>query len=82
MTFGMALLIGLGGISRGPIFAVFMLYLLLALAAYGLTAWEAHRVANGAPLFVPSRPLMWVTVGLMLVSVVTLALTVATSTRG
>lgn len=82
MTFGMALLIGLGGISRGPIFAVFVVYLVLALSSYGLTAWEAHRVARGAPLFVPSRPLMWVTVGLMLISVVTLALTVATSTRG
>jgi ribosomal protein L40E len=82
MTFGMALLIGLGGVSRAPILAVFLLYLLLALAAYGLTAWEAYRVANGAPLFVPSRPLMWVTVGLMLISVVTLALTVATTSRG
>lgn len=82
MTFGMALLIGLGGVSRAPILAVFLLYLFLALAAYGLTAWEAYRVANGAPLFVPSRPLMWVTVGLMLISVVTLALTVATATGG
>jgi hypothetical protein len=81
MTFGMALLLGFGA-ARGPTFALFLLYLLLAIGTYSVTAWEAYRVAQGAPLFVPSRPLMWVTVVLMLVSVVALAITVAVSGSG
>jgi ribosomal protein L40E len=80
MTFGMALLIGLGGVRSGPIFALFLLYLVLALTVYGGSAYEAHRVAQGGALLVPSRPLMWATVGLMLLSVVSLAVAVATAT--
>jgi hypothetical protein len=82
MTFGMALLLGLGGAGGGLSFAVFVGYVLLAIGTYGLTAVEAYRVAQGASLFVPSRPLMWVTVGLMLVSVLALALTVAATSAG
>ena len=80
MTFGMALLIGLGGVRSGPIFVLFVLYLLLALFVYGGSAFEAHRVAQGGALLVPSRPLMWATVGLMLLSVISLAVAVGTST--
>jgi ribosomal protein L40E len=82
MTFGMALLIGLGGVQAGPIFLLFVVYLLLALIVYGGSAFEAHRVAQGGALLVPSRPLMWATVGLMLLSVIALAVAVATSTAG
>lgn len=80
MTFGMALLIGLGGVRSGPIFALFVMYLILALVVYGASAYEAHRVARGDGLLVPSRPLMWVTVGLMLLSVISLAVAVGTAT--
>jgi len=80
MTFGMALLIGLGGVRSGPIFALFLLYLVLALVVYGASAYEAHRVARGGALLIPSRPLMWATVGLMLLSVISLAVAVATAT--
>jgi hypothetical protein len=82
LTAGMALLLALGGAGRGVTFAIFMLYALLAIGTYGLTAWEAYRVAQGAPLFVPSRPLLWVAVGLMLVSVVAFAVTVAATNSG
>ena len=80
MTFGMALLIGVGGVRAGPIFVLFLLYLLLALGVYGGSAYEAYRVAQGGSLLVPSRPLMWATVALMLLSVIALAVAVATST--
>lgn len=80
MTFGMALLIGLGGVRSGPIFALFVLYLLLALGVYGGSAYEARRVALGGGLLVPSRPLMWATVGLTLLSVISLAVAVGTAT--
>jgi hypothetical protein len=80
MTFGMALLIGVGGVRAGPIFVLFLLYLVLALGVYGGSAYEAYRVAQGGSLLVPSRPLMWATVGLMLLSVIALAVAVATST--
>jgi hypothetical protein len=80
MTFGMALLIGLGGVRSGPVFALFVVYLLLALAVYAGSAYEARKVALGGGLIVPSRPLMWATVGLMLLSVVSLAVAVGTAT--
>lgn len=80
MTFGMALLIGLGGVRSGPVFVLFLLYLVLALTVYGGSAYEAHRVAQGGGLIVPSRPLMWATVALMLLSVVSLAVAVGTAT--
>jgi hypothetical protein len=82
MTAGMALLLALGGGGRGTTFVVFLLYLLLAIGTYALTAWEAYRVAQGGALFVPSRPLLWVTVGLIMVSVVALAVTVVASNSG
>lgn len=80
MTFGMALLIGLGGASSGTVFGLFLVYLVLALAVYGGSAYEAYRVARGGGLLVPSRPLMWATVGLMLLSVVALAVAVGAAT--
>ena len=80
MTFGMALLIGLGGVRSGPIFALFVMYLILALVVYGGSAYEAHRVARGGGLLLPSRPLMWATVGLTLLSVISLAVAVGTAT--
>ena len=71
MTFGLALLIGWRGPGR-PVFARASCSSLGA-GVYLGSASEAHRVAAGGGLFVSSRPLMWATVGLMLLSVISLA---------
>jgi ribosomal protein L40E len=82
MSFAMALLLGFAGVRSGPTFAVFALFLLAALVAYGGSAYEAYRIALGGDLLIGSRPLLWVLVGLILLSVVMLALAVASTGSG
>jgi ribosomal protein L40E len=82
MSFAMALLLGFAGVRSGPTFVVFALFLLAALVAYAGSAYEAYRLASGGDLLVGSRPLLWVLVGLILLSVVMLALAVASTGGG
>ena len=82
MSFAMALLLGVAGVRSGPTFAVFALFLLTALVVYGGSAYEAYRIAQGGDLLIGSRPLLWVLVGLILLSVVMLALAVASASGG
>jgi hypothetical protein len=82
MSFAMALLLGFAGVRSGPTFVVFALFLLAALVAYAGSAYEAYRLALGGDLLVGSRPLLWVLVGLILLSVVMLALAVASTGGG
>jgi hypothetical protein len=49
---------------------------------YVLSALEAYRLAEGGDLLVPSRVLMWVSVGVVFLAVAMLALAVVTTTRG
>lgn len=81
LSFGMALLLGVAGVRSGPAFAVFLLLLLTGLAVYALSAVEAHRLASGGDLLIPSRPLLWALVGLIFVSIAILALAVMGATR-
>jgi ribosomal protein L40E len=79
MSFAMALLMGLAGVRSGPTFAVFVLFLVTALAVYAGSAFEAYRIAEGGDVLIGSRPLLWVLVGLILLSVVMLALAVVST---
>jgi ribosomal protein L40E len=81
LSFGMALLLGIAGVRSGPAFVVFLLLLVTGLAVYALSAVEAHRLASGGDLVVPSRPLLWVLVGVVFASIVMLALAVVSATR-
>lgn len=67
----MVLLSGLGSLGQS-IMVVF--YLMTTLTVYLGSAAEAYRIARGGALFVSSRTLLWVTVGLLLVSIGLLAL--------
>jgi len=82
MSFGMALLLGVAGVRSGPTFAVFALFLVTALVVYAGSAYEAYRIADGGDVLIGSRPLLWVLVGLILLSVVMLALAVASASGG
>jgi hypothetical protein len=68
-TFGTTLLILSAGISSGPVAGLFLMYLLLSLGIYVLTAFEAYRMAQGSGPIVSSRVLLWGAVSLVLVSV-------------
>jgi len=81
VLFSMALLTGLSGVRSGAVFGLFAVFMGLALAVYVGSALEAYRLAEGGEPIVSARALLWVTVGVILLSVVVLAITVATAVR-
>ncbi len=78
LTFGLALVVVLSGVSSPPVFAVVALLLVSALTIYLGSAAEAYRIAEGGAPFVSARVLLWATVGLIMISVSLLALSVVT----
>jgi ribosomal protein L40E len=78
LTFGLALVIMLSGVSSGPVFAVVVLLLVAALTIYLGSAAEAYRLAEGGSPFVSARALLWATVALIMVAVSLLAMSVVT----
>ncbi len=78
LTFGLALVIVLSGVSSAPIFGVVALLLLSALTIYLGSAAEAYRLADGGSPFVSARTLLWATVALIMISVSLLAMSVVT----
>ena len=81
MLFAMALVAGLSGLGSAAALGLFALYLGLAIVVYAGSAFEAYRLAEGGEPIVSSRALLWVTVGVIMFSVVLLALTVVTAAR-
>jgi RNA polymerase subunit RPABC4/transcription elongation factor Spt4 len=65
------------GVHSGPLLAVALLLLAMTLGVYLGSAYEAHRIAGGGGPIVATRTLLWVTVGVILGSVVMLGITVA-----
>ena len=78
LTFGLALVIVLSGVSSPPVFAVVALLLCSAITIYLGSAAEAYRIADGGTTFVSSRALLWATVALIMIAVSLLALSVIT----
>jgi ribosomal protein L40E len=78
LTFGLALVIMLSGVSSAPVFAVVVLLLVAALTIYLGSAAEAYRLAEGGSPFVSARALLWATVALIMVAVSLLAMSVVT----
>lgn len=78
LTFGLALVIVLGGVNSPPVFGVVALLLVSALTIYVGSAAEAYRIADGGSTFVSARALLWATVALIMISVSLLALSVVT----
>jgi hypothetical protein len=78
LTFGLALVIVVSGVSSTPVFGVVVLLLASALALYLGSAAEAYRIAEGGSPFVSARALLWATVALVMISVALLAMSVFT----
>jgi hypothetical protein len=70
------------GVPSGPAATVVALYAVAALVLYFGTALEAYRIARGGPPFVTGRALVWALSGLILVTVVLLALVVTQAPSG
>jgi hypothetical protein len=82
VTFGMALVLGVGGARAGPTGAVFVLFLLTSLVVYAGSAIEAHRLASGGELLVSSRVLLWVLAAVIMGSVIAFAFAAVSAGRG
>jgi hypothetical protein len=78
LSFGLALVIVVSGVSSPPVFGVVVLLLGSAMVLYLGSAAEAYRIAGGGSPFVSSRALLWATVALIMLSVSLLAVSVVT----
>jgi Double zinc ribbon len=76
LSFGLALVIVLSGVSSPPVFGVVVLLLGSAMVLYLGSAAEAYRIAGGGSPFVSSRALLWATVALIMLTVSLLAVSV------
>jgi predicted RNA-binding Zn-ribbon protein involved in translation (DUF1610 family) len=77
----MAATMFVSGVDSAGTFGVFALFLGGALIVYLGSAWEAYHIAGGGRPLVSSRALLWATVGVILASVMLLAVSVATVAR-
>ena len=78
LTFVLALVIMLSGVSNAAVFAVVVLLVVATLTVYLGSAAEAYRIAEGGAPFVSARALLWATVALIMVAVSLLAMSVVT----
>lgn len=76
LSFGLALVIVVSGVSSPPVFGVVVLLLGSAMVLYLGSAAEAYRIAGGGSPFVSSRALLWATVALIMLTVSLLAVSV------
>jgi hypothetical protein len=62
--------------------AIVVVNLSLAVGVYVLSAIEAARLAEGGDLIVPSKTLLWILVGDVVVSIAIVGFAVVSATRG
>lgn len=74
------LLLGISGVASGAVRTLFLLYASATVAVWLMSAVEAARLAEGRDLFVPSRALLWITVTILLVSVVLVSFVIGIAT--
>jgi ribosomal protein L40E len=80
VAFLFAILTGLGA-NNPLLFAVFVLFLVVGLGVYALSAYEAYRMAQGGAVLVGSRVLLWALVLVIFLAVALLAVSAVSSTR-
>ncbi len=79
MLAAMTVIIVASGVTSGGLLGVLLLFMTMALVVYLGSAYEAYRIAEGGTPLVTARALLWATVGVIMVSVVLLALTVVSA---
>jgi len=75
------LMLGFSGVRAGAVQFLFLMYLLASVLVYVLTAFEASRLAEGGEPLVSSRALLWATVGILIMSIIVVALVIGTAAR-
>jgi hypothetical protein len=85
VLFGMLLIatlvLGLSGVTSGPVRGLFLLYAAASVGVYVITALESSRLARGGEPMVSSRILLWAAVAILLLSVLVVSFAVGTSAR-
>jgi hypothetical protein len=81
MALLMAVIAASAGLSAPALLGEFVLFLAMAIAVYVATAFEARRLAEGGEPLVSARTLLWVTVGVVLLSGLILAVAMAGADR-
>ena len=75
------LMLGFSGVHAGAVQFLFLVYLTASVLVYVLTAFEASRLAEGGEPLVSSRALLWATVGILIMSIIVVALVIGTAAR-
>lgn len=75
------LMLGLSGVHAGAVQFLFLVYLTASVLVYVLTAFEASRLAEGGEPLVSSRALLWTTVGILIMSIIVVAVVIGTAAR-
>ena len=81
VTFGLGLLLAIASAGSPALVGAFALFLLAGIGVYAMSAVEAHRLASGGRLLVPTNVLMWVVVGVVFVGVSLLVIGVVSATH-
>jgi hypothetical protein len=74
-------MLGFSGVHAGAVQFLFLVYLTASVLVYVLTAFEASRLAEGGEPLVSSRALLWATVGILIMSIIVVALVIGTAAR-
>jgi ribosomal protein L40E len=81
VTFGLGILLAIAAAGSAALVAAFVLFLLAGIAVYMMSAIEAHRLASGGRLLVPTHILMWVVVGVVVVGIALLVIGAVSTTH-
>lgn len=81
LALGLTLFLAITAPRTGPMLLAILLTLGLAIAVYVLSAMEINDLAARGRLIVPSKYLLWASVGVMFLVVGAIALSVATTAR-
>jgi ribosomal protein L40E len=82
VSFGTALLVAMLGLQTAATLLSFLALLATAIGVYVLSALEARRVAEGGSMYVESKVLLWVLVGVMFLSIGLVTFAVVSAGRG
>ncbi len=75
------LMLGFSGVHAGAVQFLFLVYLTASVLVYVVTAFEASRLAEGGEPLVSSRALLWATVGILIMTIIVVALVIGTAAR-
>ncbi|MBI3649329.1 MAG: hypothetical protein HY240_11375 [Actinobacteria bacterium] len=81
MTFGLAVVAAASGVSTPAVATMALVFGGIGVLVYFGTAFEAARMARGLPAVLSSRAILWIVVGVLLGSVMILALLVVSAAR-